>query len=260
MRPAQSTDLIEESLEETQMKKANLYAIMVVLIGVAGCSNHLQQVIAKTEVPASADTTSLSTSAPTSPTVSGAPGPEVNSLIPQITERAKSDLLSAIAVAMNQDKEDFCEASQSANCDQDFLNAFHFRKVALSKSGQTAYIVEFSSGSFCGSAGCSINLLKQNGDKIERTFENDEVGSVDSFEFATTTTNGFYDLTKHGNDGMDYYYAWTGSNYEDVESPLSGEKTRIVVGTSVPAQKECNSCIAAKPVGVSFSRNSAAIR
>jgi hypothetical protein len=83
-----------------------------------------------------------------------------------------------------------------------------------------------------------MNMLKQNGDKFERTLENDEVGSLDSFEFATTTTNGFYDLTKHGKDGTDYYYSWTGSNYEDVEAPLSAGQARIVAGASESARKE----------------------
>jgi hypothetical protein len=103
-------------------------------------------------------------------------------------------------------------------------------------------------------------VLKQTGDKIERTFENDEVGSLDSFEFATTITNGFYDLTKHGSDGTEYYYTWTGSNYENVESSLSAGQTQTVAGTSEPAQKECKNCVIAKPIGVPFGRNATTIR
>jgi hypothetical protein len=86
-----------------------------------------------------------------------------------------------------------------------FLTGFHFRKVTLSQSGQVGFIVEFSGEGFCGSTGCAINVLKQSGDKRERTFENDEVGQLDSFELAPTISNGFYDLTKHGKDGTDYY-------------------------------------------------------
>jgi hypothetical protein len=155
-----------------------------------------------------------------------------------ITERAKPDLLPAIAAALDHDKKEFCQESQSANCDKDFMQAFHFRKVTLSKSGQVGFLVEFSGAGFCGSAGCSMNVLKQTGNKFEATFENDEVGSLDSFEFATTTTNGFYDLAKHGKDGTDYYYSWTGSNYEDVEAPLSAGQARIVAGASESARKE----------------------
>ena len=178
----------------------------------------------------------------------------------EITERTKPDLLHAIAAAWDDDKEEFCQYSQSANCDKDFIQAFHYRKVTLSKGGQVGFIVEFSGAGFCGSAGCAINVLKQTGDKIERTFENDEVGSLDSFEFATTMTNGLYDLTKYGSDGTDYHYSWTGSNFEDVKSPLSAGQARTVAGASEPAQKECKDCVAAKTVGVPFSRDLATIR
>lgn len=237
------------------MKKANVLVVSVVLFMVAGCSNHTQQVIPKTVAPAGAGVASYSPSALTSQAVSEAPGPEVAGLVPEITERANASFLSAIAVALNQNKKEFCQDSQSANCDKEFIQAFHFRKVTLSKSGQAGFIVEFSGADFCGSAGCSINVLKQTGDRIERTFENDEVGSLDSFEFATTITNGFYDLTKHGSDGTDYHYAWTGSNYENVEPPLSAEQTQTVAGASEPAQKECENCVTAKTIGVPYSRN-----
>jgi hypothetical protein len=242
------------------MKKANVLAVLVVLFMAAGCSNHTDLVIPRTVAPASAGVASFSPAASTSQTVSDAPGPEFTAPVPEITERVKPAFLSAIAVALNQNKKEFCQDSQSANCDKEFIQAFHFRKVTLSKSGQTGFIVEFSSAGFCGSAGCSINVLKQTGDKIERTFENDEVGSLDSFEFATTITNGFYDLTKHGKDGTDYKYAWTGSNYEYVESPLSAWQTQTVAGTSEPAQKECKNCVTAKTIGVPFSRNPTTIR
>jgi hypothetical protein len=242
------------------IKKANVLVVSIVLFMAAGCSNHSEQVIPITVAPVSAGVASFSTSAPTSQTVSEAPGPDLTAPVPEITERVKPAFLSAIAVALNQDKKEFCQDSQSANCDKEFIQAFHFRKVTLSKSGQAGFIVEFSSAGFCGSAGCSINVLKQTGDKIERTFENDEVGSLDSFEFATTITNGFYDLTKHGKDGTDYYYAWTGSNYEYVESPLSAGQTQTVAGASEPAQKECKNCVTAKTIGVPFSRNPTTIR
>jgi hypothetical protein len=251
---------LDESDEEMTMKKTNVLVVLVVLFMVAGCSNHTQQVIPRTVAPARAGAASFSPSVPTSQTFLEAAGPEVAAPVPEITERANDAFLSAIAVALNQNKKEFCQDSQSANCDQEFIQAFHFRKVTLSKSGQTGFIVEFSGADFCGSAGCAINVLKQTGDKIERTFENDEVGSLDSFEFATTITNGFYDLTKHGSDGTDYHYAWTGSNYEDVESPLSAGKTETVAGTPEPAEKECKNCVTAKTIGVPFSRNPSTIR
>jgi hypothetical protein len=242
------------------MRKANVLVLLVVLLMVAGCSNHTQEVIPSTAPPASARVASFFPSASTSQTVSEAPGPELAPLVPEVTDRAKSDLLSAMAIAINQDKKEFCKDSKSANCDKEFIQAFHFRKVTLSKGGQAGFIVEFSGADFCGSAGCTINVVKQSGDKIERTFENDEVGSLDSFEFATTITNGFYDLTKHGSDSMDYHYAWTGSNYEYVESSLSAWQTQAVAGASEPLRKECKNCVTAKTIGVPFSRNPNPIR
>jgi hypothetical protein len=238
------------------MKKAILLASFVVLFLVAGYSNHRQQVIPGTAAPASAGVTSFppSTSA-ASQTVSEAPGQEVATPVREITERARPNPLPAIAAASDYDKKEFCQHSQSANCDRDFVEAFHFRNVTLSKRGQVGFIVEFSGADFCGSAGCTINVLKQTGGKLERTFDSDEVGSLDSFEFATTTTNGFYDLTKHGADGTDYYYSWTGSNYEDAKALLSAGPARTVAGASKPAQRECRDCVTAKPVGVRFTRD-----
>jgi hypothetical protein len=236
------------------MKKVYALALSGVLLIAAGCSNHTQQVIPRSAASANAGVISFFPSAPTSQTASEAPRQEVAAPVPEIIEHAKPDLLPAIA-ASNHDKKDFCQYSQSANCDKDFMQAFHFRKVTLSKSGQVGFIVEFSGAGFCGSAGCAINVLKQIGYKFERTFENDEVGSLDSFEFATTITNGFYDLTKHGSDGTNYYYSWTGSNYEDVDSLLPVGQARTVAGASDSAQKVRKDYVTAKPVGVPFSRN-----
>jgi hypothetical protein len=224
------------------MKKANVHVVLVVLFLVAGCSNLTEQALPRIVAPASTGVAAPSPSAPTSQTASKASGPEKTPPVPEITKRANPAFLAAIAVALNQNKQEFCQDSQSANCDKEFMQAFHFRKVTLSKSGQKGFIVEFSSAGFCGSAGCSINVLKQTGGKVERTFENDEVGSLDSFEFAATITNGFFDLTKHGNDGTDYFYAWTGSGYEYVESSLFAGQTQIVAGP--PSLHRKNSRIA----------------
>jgi hypothetical protein len=248
-----------ESDEEMTMMKASVLVVLVVLLMVAGCSNHTQQVLPGTVAPTSAGVATFSASTLTSQTVSEASRLEVAALVSDITDRANPDFLSAIAVALNQNKKQFCRDSQSANCDKEFVEAFHFRKVTLSKSGQAGFIVEFSAADFCGSAGCAINVMKTTGGRVERTFETDEVGSLDSFEFATTITNGLYDLTKHGSDGTDYHYAWTGSNYEDVESPLSAGQTQTVAGASEPAQKECKNCVTAKTIGIPFSRNPATI-
>jgi hypothetical protein len=134
---------LDESDEEMTMKKANVLVVLVVLFMVAGCSNHMQQVLPRTVAPASAGVTTFSQSAPTSQTVSEAPGPEVAAPVPEVTERVNPGFLSAIAVALNQNKKEFCQDSQSANCDKEFIQAFRFRKVTLSKSGQAGFIVEF---------------------------------------------------------------------------------------------------------------------
>jgi hypothetical protein len=236
------------------MWKVNILVVSSVLFMVGGCPNHTTEVKPHTAPLTRARMTTFSPSEPPSQTVSGTLGPQLAPPTPEITDRAKSGFLSAIAVALNQDKKEFCKDSKSANCDKEFIQAFHYRKVTLSKSGQTGFIVEFSGADFCGSAGCSINVVKQSGDRIERTFENNEVGSLDSFEFATTITNGFYDLTKHGSDSMDYHYAWTGSNYEYVESPLSAGSTQTVAGSSELLRKECKNCVTAKTIGVPFSQ------
>ena len=239
------------------MKKATLLALSVVLFIVVVHSYHAQQIRPSTVVLASAVVPSFFPSAPTSQAVSEPPMQEVAAPVHQIIERTKPDLLPAIAAAWDHDKKGFCQDSESANCDQEYTKAFHFRKVTLSKSGQAGFIVEFSGAGFCGSAGCSINVLKQTGDTFERTFENDEIGSLDSLEVATTIANGFYDLTKHGRDGTDYSYSWTGANYEEVEAPLSAGLAPISAGASEPAQIECKDCITAKPVGVPVSRSRA---
>jgi hypothetical protein len=203
------------------LKKMHLFAVLAVPFITAGCSNNTPQVIPRVAASARTGLPPFFSIAPAYKTVSGAPRQGVADPAPEIAGRVTPALLRAIAVALDHDKKEFCRDFRSAECDNDFRQAFDFRKVTLTKSGQAGFIVEFSGAGFCGSAGCAINVLKQTGDKVERTFENDEVGSLDSFEFATTITNGFYDLTKHGSDGMDYHYSWTGSNYEDAEPPLS---------------------------------------
>src|ERR1700693_2714073 len=248
---------LDENHRGIKMIKVSGLAILVASVSVVGCSNHPQQDILRTAAPASAGVTSLF---PSTHAVSQAPSQEVSGPVREIAEFTKPDHLSAIAIALHQDKTEFCQSSQFVNCDKEFIRAFHFRKVTLSKSGQLGFIVEFSGADFCGSAGCAINVLKTTGDKIERTLKNDEVGSLDSFEFATTITNGFYDLTKHGSDSMDYHYAWTGSNYEYVESPLSAGQTQTVAGASEPLRKECKNCVTAKTIGVPFSRSATTIR
>lgn len=229
------------------MIKVSGLAILVVSVSVVGCSNHTQQDILRTAAPASAGVTSLF---PSTHAVSQAPSQEVSGPVREIAEFTKPDHLSAIAIALHQDKTEFCQSSQFVNCDKEFIRAFHFRKVTLSKSGQLGFIVEFSGADFCGSAGCAINVLKTTGDKIERTLKNDEVGSLDSFEFAMTITNGFYDLTKHGKDGTDYFYSWTGSNYEYVESGYTAGQARTVEGIAESAQNECKDCVTAKPAAI----------
>ena len=250
---------LDESPEEIMNRGSSLAVVAVIFIS-AGFSNHVLHVKPRTAAHTGAGVTSFFPAAPISRPVSEAPGIGMAAPVPEVTERAKPDLLPAIAAASDHDRKEFCQESQSANCDKDFMQAFHFRKVALNKSGQVGFIVEFSGAGFCGSAGCSMNVLKQNGEKFERTLENDEVGSLDSFEFATTTTNGFYDLTKHGKDGTDYGYSWTGSNYEDVEATLSAGQERTVAGASESKEKECNNCATARTAEVPFIRNLATIR
>ena len=134
------------------MKKANLLSGLVVLFLVAGCSNHSQQFIPRTAAPANAAVLSFFPSAHTSQAVSEAPRQEVAAPVHEITERTKPDLLPAIAAVWDHDKKEFCQDSESANCDQEYTKAFHFRKVTLSKSGQAGFIVEFSG------AGLATNL------------------------------------------------------------------------------------------------------
>ena len=239
------------------MKQTNFIAVWVILFIVAGCSNNSQQVIPKTAASPRAGVPSFFSFASASNTVSEAPRQEVAAPVREITEPPTPALLRAIAVALDDDKEQFCQNSQSANCDREFRQAFEFRTITLSKNGQRGFIVELPGAGFCGSAGCAINVLKQNGDKVERTFENDEVGSLDSFVVETTVTNGFYDLTKHGSDGADYHYSWTGSSYEDVGSSLSTGQAQTVAAASEPGQKTCRDCVTAKPVGVPLNRASA---
>src|ERR1700693_4266030 len=133
-----------------KMKKTTVLVMLVVLLMVAGCSNHMQQVSPRTVASDSASLASFSPAAPTAHTVLEVPRPEVAGSLPEITERAKPDFLSAIAVALNQNKKEFCQDSQSTNCDKEFIQAFHFRKVTLTKSGQEGFIVEFSGADFCG--------------------------------------------------------------------------------------------------------------
>src|SRR4029077_19275805 len=107
-----------------------------------GCTTHSSQVTPGAPPPASAELTSFFTSAPTTQTVSDAPVEEMAAPVREISERAKPDPLPAIVAALNYDKKEFCQYSQSANCEKDFIQAFH---ISQGHSEQKR-----SGGLYCG--------------------------------------------------------------------------------------------------------------
>src|SRR5439155_1057584 len=107
-------------------------------------------------------------------------------------------------------------------CRTRFREAIGFRRVTLSPSGQQGLIVEFFLKDFCGSGGCSIYILKQeaeaSGISYRYIYNNvlEELGGIDSFDFAKSVTNDFYDVTVNsGTFGMPSHikYVWNGSKY-----------------------------------------------
>src|ERR1700674_5649136 len=110
------------------MTKVNLLAVLLVLLLTVGCSNHTRQGIPGNAVPSSAGVPFSSPSATASQPVSQALAQKAIAPVPGIAEPPKTELLPSVAAALDRDKTEFCQYSQSADCDKDFMQAFHFRK------------------------------------------------------------------------------------------------------------------------------------
>jgi len=124
----------------------------------------------------------------------------------------KSSLLVAarIASTLKEDEAQFCQDVQSAKCRAEFLRAIHYRPVTLSPSGKKGLIVELSAQGFCGSGGCAVYVLNETADGYTSVLE--DLGSLDEFQVATSTNNGYYDVIRHGKM-TDSDYKWSGVKY-----------------------------------------------
>jgi hypothetical protein len=126
------------------------------------------------------------------------------------TSEAQEGVKNAIAGALKEDEADFCQDTQDPNCRAVFLKSIHYRPVTLSPSGQRGVIVELSAQGYCGSGGCAIYVLNETGRGYAKVLE--ELGSLDGFQVAKSTNNGYYDLIRVGKLTASSY-RWTGAEY-----------------------------------------------
>jgi len=129
---------------------------------------------------------------------------------------ASSEQVQGIEAAIGEDEGSYCATGPDRSaCRTRFRKAIAFKQVLLSPSGQHGVIVGFSLRGFCGSRGCSIYILKQDGETYKNILGT-ETGVLTSFVFSKTVTHGFYDVTV--NNGTlstpDHTkYIWNGSKY-----------------------------------------------
>src|SRR5215472_6973077 len=137
-----------------------------------------------------------------------------------------------IAVVLKEDEVAFCQETRDPACHTTFVRGIRYRPVTLSPSGQRGLIVELSVPYFCGSGGCSIYVLRQKGNSYSTVLE--ELGSLDGFDVAESTSKGFFDITRIGKASSSRY-RWTGSKYiaaadeiasDAAPTPLQSESPR----------------------------------
>jgi len=126
------------------------------------------------------------------------------------TSEVQEGIENAIASVLKEDEVEFCQDTQDPNCRTAFLKSIHYRPVILSPSGQKGVIVELSAQGYCGSGGCAIYVLNETGSGYVKVLE--ELGSLDGFQVATSTNNGYYDLIRVGKLTASSY-RWTGAEY-----------------------------------------------
>jgi membrane carboxypeptidase/penicillin-binding protein PbpC len=128
-------------------------------------------------------------------------------------------LPSGVAKALATDTALYCDefdASFKKGCEETFLVNLMWRELSVSPTGLPALLVENRNLGFCGSAGCSLNLILQqpDGQFIEAFGTNGEVGTLDEVKVLKTITDGHYNIQKTWADGKTHtIYRWTGEQY-----------------------------------------------
>jgi len=129
--------------------------------------------------------------------------------VPRVAEPPKV-AEDPIELALKEDEARFCQDTQNSRCRAEFLSSIHFRPVTLSPSGKKGLIVELSAAGYCGSGGCAIYVLKETDGGYATVLE--DIGTLDGFQVASSTNNGYYDLIRFGKmTGSSY--TWTGTKY-----------------------------------------------
>jgi hypothetical protein len=144
---------------------------------------------------------------------------------PLADERVSSELVQGIEAALKKEEGLNCaEDPGPSDCRTHFREAITVKPVVLSPSGQRGLMVEISLFTFCGSGGCSVYIFKQDGKTYKEILS--ELGDIDSFVFAKTVTDGFYDVTVNGGSigsPLHTKYIWNGSEYvltpEEADAP-----------------------------------------
>jgi hypothetical protein len=128
-------------------------------------------------------------------------------------------LPSGVAKALATDTALYCDefdASFKKGCEETFLVNLMWRELSVSPTGLPALLVENRNLGFCGSAGCSLNLILQQPDGrfIEAFGTDGEVGTLDEVKVLKTITDGHYNIQKTWADGKTHtIYRWTGEQY-----------------------------------------------
>jgi len=121
--------------------------------------------------------------------------------------------------ALAGDEAEYCdqfEDSFKKGCGETFQANLRWSEFRITPQGQPAILIENRNTSFCGSAGCALDLfIEQPDNRFAQILERDgEVGTLDRISVLKTTANGHYNIQKIWADSKTHtIYRWDGSRY-----------------------------------------------
>jgi hypothetical protein len=118
--------------------------------------------------------------------------------------------------ALAPDEGEYCDRFEehfNKGCKEEFRINLMWRELFVAPRSLPAVLVENRNTSFCGSAGCSLDLFVQQADgQYVQTLQ--EVGELDRVAVLKAVTNGHYNIQKTWADGKTHtIYRWRGSRY-----------------------------------------------
>jgi hypothetical protein len=111
-------------------------------------------------------------------------------------------------------EDQFAEGSR-LGCRRKFIASLRWRELSITRSGETAILVENDNTGYCGSGGCPLYLFVQQTDR-KFTQVLDGLGTLERVTVLKKTTKGHFDIQVTWSDSETHsIYQWDGSQYSE---------------------------------------------